>query len=304
MGERMAFGFTLQARNSSGSVTKNYVSGSYAMLDPADIVQLGLGAMNGAANLASRLDRSGGSAGSFAVGEAAVTASPAIMRASPDDPDGPLTAKIGIALSDSDGVTLRTADMNMDVDGAGGNDHVQIGTDVQIRFGRLRLENAVGSEKLQLPLQMETQYWTGPATGFARNTDDSCTRVVRANFTLDPYTANLNACETIVNPATVTLAGGVATINLSAPGAGNDGTVLVTLNLGVASGNRCDSVGGPGPAATSAAMSYLLGRSNDSASAESPDDPNTRYDDNPSSRAAFGLYGGQPNNFIYFRENY
>jgi hypothetical protein len=28
------------------------------------------------------------------------------------------------------------------------------------------------------------------------------------------------------------------------------------------------------------------------------------YTADPSSRAAFGLYGGQPNNFIYFRENY
>jgi hypothetical protein len=28
------------------------------------------------------------------------------------------------------------------------------------------------------------------------------------------------------------------------------------------------------------------------------------YDDDPAARAAFGLFGAQPNNFIYFRENF
>jgi hypothetical protein len=28
------------------------------------------------------------------------------------------------------------------------------------------------------------------------------------------------------------------------------------------------------------------------------------WDQNPSARAAFGLYGSQPKNFIFFRENY
>ena len=33
-------------------------------------------------------------------------------------------------------------------------------------------------------------------------------------------------------------------------------------------------------------------------------DANTTYDDNPTGRASFGVYGSQPNNYIYFRENY
>jgi len=28
------------------------------------------------------------------------------------------------------------------------------------------------------------------------------------------------------------------------------------------------------------------------------------YDDDPRATAAFGLYGSQPSNFIFFRENY
>jgi hypothetical protein len=55
-------------------------------------------------------------------------------------------------------------------------------------------------------------------------------------------------------------------------------------------------------AATNSGRSYLWGRWND---AVDPDaNANTMYDDKPSARAAFGLYGSQPSNFIYFRENY
>lgn len=215
--------------------------------------------------------------------------------------------KIGIAPVDSDATALRAADLNMDVDG-GGNDHAQLGADTQLRFGRVRMQNALGSEKLALPIPIETQYWNG--SGFATNTADSCTTFDRQNFALGSYTGNLAACETALGASSVAIASGVGTMSLAkpctgAPCSGNDGSVLLTLNLApTASGNRCDAVGGPGPAATSANRSYLLGRWSDAASSESPDDAATRYDDNPSARAAFGLYPGQSNRLIYFRENY
>jgi len=327
MSEGIGVAFTLQARNAAAvpTVTQNYRSGvgGYAKLNPATIAQLGFAAIGVApgganANLTSRLDTSLGSAGSFVLGSASVTSTVVITRpVSPnDDPDGPYTnTRIGVVPAEpagADGVTLRSADLNLDVDGAGGNDHTQLGLATAIRYGRLRMENGVGSEKLPMPLRMETQYWGGGGIGFTRNTDDACTSVSRQNFALGSYTGNLAACETLVKlaPATITFTGGLASVELTAPCTGtpctgNDGTVLLTLNLAATpSGNRCDAIGGPGPAATTAAMSYLLGRWNDAASTEGPDVAATRYDDNPSARAAFGLYGGQPNNFIYFRENF
>ena len=59
-------------------------------------------------------------------------------------------------------------------------------------------------------------------------------------------------------------------------------------------------------AATAAGLSYLLGRWNDNPlTGGDPDgNANTNYDDKPAGRAAFGLYGTQPNNFIFFRENF
>ena len=79
--------------------------------------------------------------------------------------------------------------------------------------------------------------------------------------------------------------------------------MLVTPNLrSVAAGSYCDNATSGEDAATAAARSYLLGRWNDAADPDG--NASTAYDDNPSSRAAFGLYGSQPNNFIYFRENF
>jgi hypothetical protein len=92
----------------------------------------------------------------------------------------------------------------------------------------------------------------------------------------------------------------VGTLSLTAPGGGNNGTVLLTVNLGSAGGSYCNP--GSYVAATNSGRAYLLGRWDDSANPDA--NANTSYDDKPSSRAAFGLYGSQPPNFIYFRENF
>lgn len=310
MGEGIGTTFTLQARSATNAVTQNYTTSSgYAKLDPATIAQLGFGAVSGGTNLTARLDTSLGSSGSFTAGSAAVSAVVGIRRpSSPDDPDGPYAAlKIGIAPSDSDGTALRGADLDMDVDG-GGNDRRQIGADTEVRFGRVRMQNALGSEKLPLPVPIEVQYWDGD--GFATNAADSCTVFDRENFALGSYTGSLAACETALAASSVSVTGGTGSMSLmppctGSPCAGNTGSVLLTLNLApTATGSRCDAVGAPGPAATSAHKSYLLGRWLDSDSAEAPDDGSTRQDDNPSARAAFGLYPGQSRRLIYFRENY
>jgi len=291
MGENLQLQFTLTAQNAQNARTRNYNAG-YAKLALGTFANFGLGARSGTTNLTPRVDTGVAPAGNWVEGEAIVTMTTRINRATPNNPDGPYAVQFGIAPSDGDtpAVTMNTLDF--DADNNGVNERKNLGVATEVRFGRLRIENAVGSERLPLPIRMETQYWTGAATGFARN-DDSCTPVVRENFSLGSCTGNLAACETALSAAGATFSSGAATLNLAAPGAGNDGTVLVTLNAGTASGNRCDAVGGAGPAATSANLPYLLGRWTSGT-----------YDDNPSARAAFGLYGSQPNNFIYFRENF
>jgi len=199
---------------------------------------------------------------------------------------------------------------DLDVDNNAVNEHASVGGTTNIRFGRLRLENALGSEKLPLSVPIETQYYSG--TGFATNTLDSCTTIARSAIELGSYTGALAPapnCVTFVQQATVTFASGVGTLSLAAPTGSVAGSVLLTPNLGsTTTGSYCTAAGvAPTSPATAAGLSYLLGRWNDAVNpdvATDPTDTITKHDDKASSRAAFGVYGTQPKNFIFFRENY
>jgi len=98
------------------------------------------------------------------------------------------------------------------------------------------------------------------------------------------YLQNLNACETQFLPAgSLTMSGGTSPgLKLTAPGAGNTGSVDLTLNIGSsASGNTCTS--STETSAQPASMSW--------------------FGVNPTARATFGIYKGN-SKFIYIRELY
>ncbi|MEW6253202.1 MAG: DUF6701 domain-containing protein, partial [Planctomycetota bacterium] len=157
-----------------------------------------------------------------------------------------------------------------------------------MRFGRLVLTNAHGAELLSLPVPIEAQYWDG--SHFVRNVADACTRLTANQVALTNWRRDLAPCET-----SVTLSGrfiaGRGNLRLSAPGAGNTGSVDLSVQLGTtASGSAC--VGGaPGPA-TPAAQPWLQGAWTGAA-----------YDRNPAARASFGLFRGN-RTLIYQREMY
>jgi MSHA biogenesis protein MshQ len=296
LGEPLGLTFTLQARNAAGAVTTNY-EGGYARLNTADATRFTFGAvgLNPAAagtNLSGRATALGTS-GAFSSGQASITAAVAIGRLAALTPDGPYTAVLaGVTVQEAafpagDGVATRSADFNLDVDGVAGGDFVLAGGPTELRFGRLRLENAVGDQRLDLPIGMRAEYWTGAT--FALNTADSCTSIAPANIAFGNYLGGVNAGN--VNAANLSGLGGAFT-----GGLGN--FVLLRPSGAVAapgSVDLCVDLGGDAScAATSAARSYLQTRN----------DPAAAYDDDPKARAAFGLFGGQPGNFIYFRENF
>jgi hypothetical protein len=280
MNERMDLLFTLRARAFGGADTAGY-EGPLSALALNNAASYNLGAIDGATPiLAGRLDLSfiPAIATAWSVGTAVLTIPLAITReASPDGPFG--SVRIGIAPSDLDGVTLGTLDL--DADNSGTNERGQVGGTTQIRFGRLRLENAIGSEKLDLPIPIQVQYWAG--TAFNTNTDDTCTSISTANIALSDYYGGIdNTNVTIANlmPAPVVFSGpnpGIGNLRITqpAPAPTSPGAVTLTVNL------------------TAEAKSYLKGNWGVAT-----------YTADPRSRAAFGLYGGQPPNFIYFRENY
>ncbi|MGQ0510092.1 MAG: DUF6701 domain-containing protein [Betaproteobacteria bacterium] len=296
--------FTLTAQNAQNATTANY-DGVYAKLGLTTFGNWALGARDGTTNLSARLDTGVAPAGSWTAGVASgVVLTTAVNRATPDNPDGPFTATaFGIAPVDPDSVAMNTLDL--DVDNNAVMDRKNLGVSALLRYGRLRMQNALGSSKLVLPVPIRLEYWNGSA--FELNTIDSCTTLARNTIALGSYTGALapggGNCTTFIQQDPVAIAAGLGTLTLAAPTGAVSGSVLLTPQLhATVAGNSCDNASSGEDAVVSAARPYLTGRWNDAANPDA--DATTAHDDNPSGRASFGVYGSQPNNYIYFRENY
>jgi len=152
---------------------------------------------------------------------------------------------------------------------------------VSLRYGRLALQNAHGSELLELPVSLTAQYWNGSA--FVLNTSDSCTTVSApasgSGLTFySPEAASgvqgnhLSAAETFATvSATNKLVAGDAQLKFSAPGGGNDGY----LDMSIVAPNW---------------LKFDWNAAN-------------AGDESPSGRATFGIYKGNDSQ-IYLREVY
>jgi len=306
MDERMDLSFTLTAREAGGAATPGYSGATLGALALNSAASYNFGAIDSGVPtpLTARLDLGmiGGIAATWSAGTTGVITAPiAVSRAAA--PDGPYgTLRLGVAPGDPDGVALSAAALNLDADNDATPERAQVGGATAVRFGRLVLQSIYGPSNRDLPLTLEAQYWDGasPTPGFKRNNDDSCTTFARSDFALAfapapvPPAPDLVACETAMLEANITFASGRATLTMAQPGAANPGAVRVTANLGSAGGNYCPSSGAAELPATNAGKAYLLGRWDDGAA----------YDDKPTAAAGFGLYGSQPKNFIFFRENY
>lgn len=299
MGERMDLVFTLNARASvasGGALTPSYSGATLGALALNSAASYNFGAIDSATPtpLTSRLDLAliGGITATWAGGTASIIAPVAISRAAM--PDGLYAAlKIGAAPADPDGVALLASALNLDADNNATPERAQIGAATEVRFGRLRLQNSYGPDSAGQQLPLDVQYWNG--SSFALNTLDSCTSLARANIAL-AFTGTIAACNTAVLEASVAFASGLGKLTLAAPGAGKTGTVTLTPILGAAGAEMyCTAQGVSGLQAgvSSANAGYLRGKWT-----------GATWDENPTGRATFGLYGSQPRNFIFFRENY
>jgi MSHA biogenesis protein MshQ len=145
----------------------------------------------------------------------------------------------------------------------------------ELRFGRLLVDNAGGSEIAPINMPVRVEYWTGDT--WNTNGADNCTvlaldsQVQLANgstTTMGDQSIPLStgSGQTSITSGDPTLSAGVATVTFSAPGAGNTGWVDLTVLLGA---------GSPGHA-------YLQGDPEGDGS----------WTTNPSGRATFGIYGG------------
>jgi hypothetical protein len=166
---------------------------------------------------------------------------------------------------------------------------------VLMRSGRIRVSNAYGSEKLDLPIPLNLEYWTGG--GWVKNSADTCTLLQSQNFgfTFPTVTGanQLKACDTAVTLSGVGVAPNYS-FSLSKPVNGLIGWVDVTLNLGVTAlqpvATQCRATGGPGTADVPANVPWLQ-------------HDWTGSTGNPKARATFGLHKSRSPH-IYRRENH
>jgi MSHA biogenesis protein MshQ len=99
----------------------------------------------------------------------------------------------------------------------------------EVRLGRLHIGNAHGSELQALSLPVNVQSWQNTAGGnaFMREGLDNCSAAQLGAVTLTDHSGNLAVGDT-----TASLSGplaGVGVLNLTAPGAGNDGSVRASF---------------------------------------------------------------------------
>ncbi len=133
--------------------------------------------------------------------------------------DASISLNLGsVLLTDSDGVFYDSDD-----NGSADAFTSTTITGTNVRWGRWNISNAFGSELQPLILMAEAQYFNG--TNFVINTTDTCSTTVTP--VLSNYAGNLSLGETGLTQGTMTA--GLIPLTLSAPGTGNDGSLLITL---------------------------------------------------------------------------
>jgi hypothetical protein len=176
-----------------------------------------------------------------------------------------------------------------------------------LRFGMLKVDNASGSDRQDLPVRVAAMYYAGNPAGWAVNSLDGCTALSSAPFTPHASNTAADACYTAActgNTAGTTGSiwlhdiGGTGIARAAAPSAASalvagSGTITLTRPL---------LAGTPTPGTlelTLVSPNWLQANSGRNGTAGN-------YDWNPLGRITFGVYGPATNKsrFIYIRENY
>jgi hypothetical protein len=159
----------------------------------------------------------------------------------------------------------------------------------EIRYGRMRLNNAIGSELLPLTVPLTTQYWTG--VGWVTNSSDSCTQapiptsVSGLTFYLQTPTNQLASSDVI---ARMKNAAGTEIISGNGVFSSGGGRLRFTFPTNTNAGPGAGHFGYVDVSVTSPTwLQYNW----------------TGIVGNPRARATFGAYSDSKK-FIYQRENY
>jgi MSHA biogenesis protein MshQ len=318
---------TVTARNAGDGVTANYSTATgLAKLDATTLATgpnwmntacaagtqcFGFGAINGTTvPLTSRLTIDTSVASPVSTWVAGVGSFAAHLRLSrpttttPDATWGPYeTLNLGAAPQDADAVTLPGAasvdvyKVDLDADANGTNERKLLATTSE-RFGRIKLSNAVGSEKSSLQIPVQAQYWSG--SSWVLNASDSLTPIPAAIVALSNYRDKSgtpptpNWTTTPTGPGT--LAAGQGAITLSAPApTGGTGSVDVAINLGIATQDTACLATHTAMTAPTLNLAYLRGMNGSCAASNT-------FAADPSATATFGVYSPETRKAVHVRE--
>ena len=312
MDQPFSISFTLTAKNAGGGGTANYTTANgFAKLDPATASWLpaglgsnssfGPGAKQGT-DLSSRLALSGTPSGTWTAGEATITANLAFSRPSTATPDATWgsfeTLDIGVAPQDADGVMLAPGALDLDADGNATNERKKMSNTTKLRFGRLWLGNACGSDKRDLTIPFRAEYWNGNV--FITNVGDGTTSIAKANIGLgnhQPAGFNASVDRTHIPAGPFSVVAGLGSFSLAKPtGSPAAGSVDVVFALGSTTAtNTSFDFSTAQPPTAGANLPYLRGKWYGAA-----------YDRDPVGRGAFGIFCGTGSGRgpIYIRESY
>jgi hypothetical protein len=209
----------LKPVNSLGQVTLNYARSRFV---GSSLATWGLNASNG---LTSRISVSNYSSVWNSTGEINNVVRANITRNAL--PDGPFNNTIlSINPKDLDNVSLLSSAMDIDTDGNSILDSKNIAS-TNFYFGRMKINNATGSDLLRMAIPIEVQYFNG--AGFVTNANDNCTSLTGTNFSTNNFTQNITLSEVSFSYPTL-FVNGKQTIIMNKP-SGGDGVYNGSFDL-------------------------------------------------------------------------
>lgn len=263
------FNVTVLARSASGTTTANYAASPGVA---KDVTLSNGGSVAGLANNTVL-------AGDFRSGvgtkwDGLMNPLPYVSYTLPTPPALPAPATIALRATDGDGVSS-----------AGAAEGTAL-----IRLGRLRLANAFGSDRLDLAMPVQAQFWSGAS--WVANGADSCTVLPASAF----YLSNAPAGTAVSGP--VNLVSGSGSLVLTKPSPAASASVDVAVNLGTSGPDQsCLATHG----GVAAGLPWLRGQYG----SRYPDGtPCPATDRDPSARATFGIYAPETRKTIDVREHY
>jgi MSHA biogenesis protein MshQ len=266
---------TVTAKNKQGTTTANY-TGAWWKITGTTLTGKTYGAATGTLDLSGLpasdpvVSDTGGGMGLLSFGSGSG------LKFTRSTPVAPFDAEIGLAINvlDADGIAAESNPVRFGAATAGNG--IAFDNGKTMRWGRLAMKNAYGSELLALSMPVRTEYFNG--TAFVQNLQDGCTSLDLSQWTLFNGTATVSGDQTVPvgsgsSSATIysPVVAGDAGLTFSAPG--SNGYIQVSAGLSLLPWLRYDW------------------------------DGDGSHDDDPTARASFGIYKGRPG-MIYMRESF